>query len=153
MKPDDVESTEHPRPGRDDRARQRCGVPHVYGDTRADVEFGAGYAGAADRLFLMDVLRHTGRAQLSSFVGGAPATARWTAPSGRSRPTRRRTCSGRSTWRRGSTARSAAGSSNDLGEYVAGINAYIAEATSDPTKLPAEYAALGKLPSPGRAPT
>jgi len=30
---------------------------------------GAGYAGAQDRLFLMDILRHTGKAQLSSFVG------------------------------------------------------------------------------------
>ena len=34
--------------------------------------FGAGYANAADRLFLMDVLRHTGRAELSSFIGGSP---------------------------------------------------------------------------------
>ena len=33
--------------------------------------FGAGYAGAADRLFLMDVLRHTGRAELASFLGGS----------------------------------------------------------------------------------
>src|SRR5947209_17636339 len=33
--------------------------------------FGAGYAGAEDRLFLMDILRHTGRAQLSSFAGGS----------------------------------------------------------------------------------
>ena len=45
------------------------GVPHIYGDTRADTMFGAGYAGAEDRLFLMDILRHTGRATLSSFVG------------------------------------------------------------------------------------
>ena len=37
--------------------------------------FGAGYAGAADRLFLMDVLRHTGRAELASFLGGSNAGA------------------------------------------------------------------------------
>src|SRR6202043_2399563 len=47
------------------------GVPHVYASTRGGVMFGAGYAAAADRLFLMDVLRHTARAELSSFVGGA----------------------------------------------------------------------------------
>jgi acyl-homoserine lactone acylase PvdQ len=47
------------------------GIPHIYGDTRAGAVFGAGYAGAEDRLFLMDVLRHTGRAQLSSFIGGS----------------------------------------------------------------------------------
>ena len=51
------------------------GVPHIYGDTRADTMFGAGYAGAADRLFLMDVLRHTGRAELASFLGGSNADA------------------------------------------------------------------------------
>ena len=34
----------------------------------------------------------------------------------------------------------------DVNEFVAGINAYIAEARIDPNKLPAEYAALGKLP-------
>ena len=51
------------------------GVPHIYGDTRADTMFGAGYAGAADRLFLMDVLRHTGRAELASFLGGSNAEA------------------------------------------------------------------------------
>ena len=45
------------------------GVPHVYGITRGDTEFGAGYAAAEDRLFEMDVLRHAGRAQLTSFIG------------------------------------------------------------------------------------
>src|ERR671922_307309 len=33
--------------------------------------YGTGYVGAEDRLFVMDVLRHAGRAQLSSFAGGA----------------------------------------------------------------------------------
>src|SRR4030095_14686603 len=47
------------------------GVPHIYGATRDDTIFGAGYAGAEDRLFFMDVLRHAGRAQLSDFAGGA----------------------------------------------------------------------------------
>ena len=41
-------------------ATSSYGVPHIYGATDDDVEFGAGYAGAEDRLFLMDVLRHTG---------------------------------------------------------------------------------------------
>ena len=35
--------------------------------------FGAGYATAEDRLFFIDALRHAGRAQLSSFAGGANA--------------------------------------------------------------------------------
>ncbi len=36
----------------------------------------------------------------------------------------------------------------DLDAYTAGINAYIDEALLDPSKLPAEYLALGKLPQP-----
>ncbi|MEV0283426.1 penicillin acylase family protein [Kribbella sp. NPDC050820] len=49
------------------------GIPHVTGTTRAGVMFGAGYAGAQDRLFVMDVFRHLGRGQLTPFAGGAPA--------------------------------------------------------------------------------
>jgi acyl-homoserine lactone acylase PvdQ len=41
--------------------RDRWDVPHVYGATRADVEFGAGYATAEDRLLLMQLLRGPGR--------------------------------------------------------------------------------------------
>jgi acyl-homoserine lactone acylase PvdQ len=41
--------------------RDRWDVPHVYGATRADVEFGAGYATAEDRYILMELLRGPGR--------------------------------------------------------------------------------------------
>src|SRR5437762_1360322 len=37
----------------------------------APAPYGTNDAGAEDRLFLMDVLRHTGRAELSTFGGGA----------------------------------------------------------------------------------
>src|SRR5215470_1333444 len=49
------------------------GVPHVYGKTRDGAMFGLGYVGAEDRLFFMDVLRHAGRGNLSSFAGGSNA--------------------------------------------------------------------------------
>jgi penicillin amidase len=71
----EVESEIEPRPGATIVRDKAFGVPHVYGVTRADTMFGAGYAGAADRLFLMDVLRHTGRAELASFLGGSNAGA------------------------------------------------------------------------------
>src|SRR6266540_1073245 len=48
-----------------------AGIPHIYGSTRAGAMFGAGYAGAEDRLFLMDVLRHVGRGELTPFAGGS----------------------------------------------------------------------------------
>ncbi|MFI6036502.1 penicillin acylase family protein [Streptomyces sp. NPDC051315] len=50
---------------------KKTGVPHITGTTRYGTEFGAGYAAAEDRLWLMDVFRHVGRGQLTSFAGGA----------------------------------------------------------------------------------
>jgi acyl-homoserine lactone acylase PvdQ len=41
--------------------RDAWDVPHVYGRTRADVEFGAGWVTAEDRGFLIDLLRGPGR--------------------------------------------------------------------------------------------
>jgi hypothetical protein len=49
------------------------GVPHIFGETRYATLFAEGYATAEDRLFLMDVLRHLGRARLSEFLGASPA--------------------------------------------------------------------------------
>jgi acyl-homoserine lactone acylase PvdQ len=143
----DVESTESPRPGVIIVRDKGYGVPHVYGATDDDVEFGAGYAGAEDRLFLMDVLRHTARAQLSSFVGGSPgnramdrtqwAIAPYTEEDLQKQIDLAPTVygdSGRELVERGNA-------------FVDGINAYVNKALSDPTKLPGEYAALGKLPA------
>jgi acyl-homoserine lactone acylase PvdQ len=52
------------------------GVPHIFGKTRADTEFGSGFASAEDRLFEMDTLRHVGRAQLTSFIGPSESNER-----------------------------------------------------------------------------
>jgi acyl-homoserine lactone acylase PvdQ len=41
--------------------RDRWDVPHVYGRTRADVEFGAGWATAEDRFVFLELLRGPGR--------------------------------------------------------------------------------------------
>jgi acyl-homoserine lactone acylase PvdQ len=46
------------------------GTPHVTGTTRSGTMFGAGYVGAEDRLFTMDLLRHIGRGALTPFAGG-----------------------------------------------------------------------------------
>jgi acyl-homoserine lactone acylase PvdQ len=145
---DGVESTITPRPGVTIIRDSAYGVPHVYGDTRDDVMFGAGYVNAADRLFLMDVLRHTGRAQLSSFIGGSASNramdrdqwqfAPYTEPELQAQIDSAETLYGPK----------GAAVVADLAGYVDGVNAYINEALADPTKLPAEYAALGKLPEP-----
>ncbi|MBB6629374.1 penicillin acylase family protein [Nocardioides sp. KIGAM211] len=69
--PDEVVSTSTPR---DDVTiqRDRFGVPFINGTTFEGVEFGAGYASTEDRMFLMDVLRHTGQARLAEFAGDTP---------------------------------------------------------------------------------
>lgn len=45
------------------------GVPYVNGTTFGNVAFGAGYSQVRDRMFLMDVLRHAGKARLAEFAG------------------------------------------------------------------------------------
>ncbi|HEU4481055.1 MAG TPA: penicillin acylase family protein, partial [Actinomycetota bacterium] len=61
VEPDDIEREYSPRDGVVVLRDTGYGVPHVYGTTRDDVMFGAGYVSAEDRLFMMDVLRHVGR--------------------------------------------------------------------------------------------
>ncbi|MEN3584534.1 penicillin acylase family protein [Streptomyces sp. ZYX-F-203] len=70
---DQVASTIRPA-GRSDVTIVRdkaTGVPHITGTTRYGTEFGAGYAAAQDRLWLMDLFRRVGRGQLTPFAGGA----------------------------------------------------------------------------------
>jgi acyl-homoserine lactone acylase PvdQ len=69
----DVTSVESPEPGLTIVRDKGYDVPHIYGQRRAATMFRAGHAGAEDRLFLMDVLRHTARAQLASFASGSPS--------------------------------------------------------------------------------
>ena len=69
--PEEVVSTETPRNGVTIE-RDAYGVPFITGETFEDTEFGAGYAATQDRMFLMDALRHSGRARLAEFAGGTP---------------------------------------------------------------------------------
>jgi acyl-homoserine lactone acylase PvdQ len=148
VRPGDVESTEHPRPGLT-IVRDRYGVPHIYGATRGDVMFGTGWAGAEDRLFLMDILRHTGRAQLSSFAGGAAGNRAMDRTQWALAPYTEADL--QSQIDHATEIYGAAGQQvvNDVNEYVAGINAYIDMAVNPlnaASKLPGEYAAFGKVP-------
>jgi acyl-homoserine lactone acylase PvdQ len=69
----DVASTFKPRADVTIVRDKSRGIPHITGTTREGTMFGAGYAGAQDRLFVMDVFRHLGRGQLTPFAGGAAA--------------------------------------------------------------------------------
>ena len=106
--------------------RDRWDVPHVYGRTRADVEFGAGWATAEDRFVLLELLRGPGRIAAMDVPGVDPFAL---ATSGRrfvpTAPTEQRLqeqlvlidragAKGRQLLR-------------DVRSYVAGINAYYAK--------------------------
>ncbi|MBF4161864.1 penicillin acylase family protein [Nocardioides acrostichi] len=69
---DEVEHVEHPKDGVT-ITWDTDGVPHVQGRTTKDVAYGAGVANAETRMFLTDVLRHTGEARMAEFVGPTDA--------------------------------------------------------------------------------
>ncbi|HYH58908.1 MAG TPA: penicillin acylase family protein [Thermoleophilaceae bacterium] len=124
------------------------GVPHIYSDTRAGAMFGIGYATAEDRLFFMDIFRHLGRAQLSSFAGGAPANRAFDALMWSVAPYSEEELTRQTQVRPRGFEDEADRLREDLAEYLAGVNAYIAEARLDPTKMPGEYAAINDLDGP-----
>lgn len=141
-----VESTIEPRPGVTIERDAAYGIPHIYGETRADTMFGAGYAGAQDRLFLMDVLRHTGRAELASFLGGSNAgadAAQWGFAPYTEADFEKQLAEAPVLY--GQAGQQAV---EDVQNYVAGINAYIAAANATPALKPGEYALLGKPMEP-----
>ena len=125
-------------------------VPHVYGDSDQTMAFGAGFAQAEDRLFLMDVLRHYGSGTLASFLGPscdfeqmdhdqlllAPYTPAQAQAQVDALPKQYGTD--------GALAKSM------IDNYVAGVNAYVAKARTDPNYLPADYVAAtpDALPKP-----
>ena len=138
----EVESEIEPRPGATIVRDKAFGVPHIYGTTRADTMFGAGYAGAQDRLFLMDVLRHTGRAELASFLGGSNAgadAAQWSFAPYTEADLEKQLAQAPQLY--GQAGQQAV---EDVDAYVEGINAYIAAAKLDPKLKPGEYTILGK---------
>ncbi|HEV2982214.1 MAG TPA: penicillin acylase family protein [Solirubrobacteraceae bacterium] len=149
VKEGDLESSENPA-GRTDVVIERdksYGIPHIYGSTRAGLMFGTGYAAAEDRLFFIDVLRHTARAKLSEFVGGAEGNRAMDRTQWSLAPYTEADLEAQiknATKLYGPEGEKFV---KDGEEFVAGINAYIKEADINPNKMPAEYAALGaKLP-------
>lgn len=121
-------------------------VPHVYGADRAGLTFGLGYVTGEDRLFAADIQRNTGRAQLSSFLGGSQAEmdrGQWL-----------QTPYTEADWQRQFDqlddlyGADGAQVQADVRNYVDGINQYIAEARVDSDKMPGEYGFLGRPEGP-----
>ncbi|MBA2794257.1 MAG: penicillin acylase family protein, partial [Thermoleophilaceae bacterium] len=146
VKPGDVERSYSPRSDVTILRDKGFGVPHVYGSTRAGSMFGAGYVGGEDRLFFMDVLRNLGRAQLSTFAGGANREMdreQWLQTPYTEADLQRQVDQLDDLY--GAEGKQI---QDDAAAYVDGINAYIANAKINPLLMPAEYAAIGRAGGP-----
>lgn len=140
VKSNDVARTYSPR---DDVTIVRdsgYGVPHIYGKSRAGAMFGIGYATAEDRLFFIDILRHTGRAQLSSFVGGSQGNREMDRSVWADTPYNEADLQLQYDRADDLYGQRGVQIQQDVQNYVAGINQYIAEAKVNPLKMPGEYA-------------
>jgi acyl-homoserine lactone acylase PvdQ len=117
------------------------GVPHIFGETRYATMFGQGYATAEDRLFLMDVLRHVGRGRMAEFLGPSEANLHMDREQLAVAPYKESDLTAQlEAIRTGSPDGEAM--QLDLDAYIAGVNAYVAQARLNPTLRPAEYEAL-----------
>lgn len=121
------------------------GIPHVQGTTRAGTMFGAGYAGAQDRLFLMDVLRHVARGELTPFAGGGQGNREFEQQQWRAAPYTENDLQVMFD-RAAKFGPVGLTLQEDTRSYIEGINAYIA---NTPIAYPGEYVAIGgKKPQP-----
>ncbi|MEV7362619.1 penicillin acylase family protein [Streptomyces sp. NPDC091299] len=141
---DQVASSEKPA-GRGDVTivrDKKTGVPHITGTTRYGTEFGAGYAAAEDRLWLMDVFRHVGRGQLTSFAGGAAANQGLEQEFWRNAPYTEADLQAQIDHAVASAGDRGGQALADVGAYLDGINAYI-DASDSGRYFPGEYVLTG----------
>ncbi|NBM20312.1 penicillin acylase family protein [Streptomyces sp. GC420] len=139
--PDQVESTLSPRSDVTITRDKATGTPHIKGTTRSGTEFGAGYAAGQDRLWLMDILRHVGRGELSSFAGGAEGNRALEQSLWAVAPYSEEDLTAQLERVRNSGSRGAQ-AYQDVKDYVAGINAFIDDTVADVT-WPGEYVLTG----------
>ncbi|WP_339128395.1 penicillin acylase family protein [Streptomyces sp. f51] len=139
-----VESTTKPG-GRTDVTivrDKKTGVPHITGTTRYGTEYGAGYAAAQDRLWLMDVFRHVGRGQLTSFAGGAASNQGLEQEFWRNAPYTEADLQAQIDEATGRAGARGAQALTDANAYLDGINAYI-DASDSGRYFPGEYVLTG----------
>jgi acyl-homoserine lactone acylase PvdQ len=127
--------------------RDKHDIPHIYGTTDQSAAFGAGYAQAEDRLFLMDVLRNYGEGTLAQFLGSSCDFEQMDhdqlllAPYTKARAIAQVDNLGKEYGKQGALAASM------IHSYVDGVNAYIAAAKTNPMLMPADYAAAAGPPT------
>jgi acyl-homoserine lactone acylase PvdQ len=138
-----VASTIQPRSDVTITRDRATGVPHITGTTRSGTEYGAGYAAGQDRLWLMDLFRHVGRGQLTTFAGGAAGNraleqAFWQAAPYTEADLQAQVNRIAAAGTRGAQAM------QDINDYIAGLNAYLTQAYDNRT-FPGEYDLTGHI--------
>jgi acyl-homoserine lactone acylase PvdQ len=139
--PGGVRSVTTPRAGVQIFRDGKFNMAHVYGKTRADVMYGAGYATAQERLFLMDAVRHTAEANLAELTGASAAQDDSAQLTDQDFSPQELTAQFNALPRRYGPA--GARAHKDILDYIAGINQRIDEVNGNPLEMPAEYPALG----------
>ncbi|MDT7788930.1 MAG: hypothetical protein QOF58_7349, partial [Pseudonocardiales bacterium] len=139
---DQVESTVKPRADVTIVRDKKIGMPHITGTTRSGTMYGAGFAAAQDRLWLMDLFRHLGRGQLSGFAGGAPGNrvleqSFYNQISYTEADLQKQIDTAAANG--GERGRQAVA---DVSDYISGINAYITQSVSA-RNFPGEYVLTG----------
>jgi penicillin amidase len=113
--------------------RDKFGVPHVYAGNEADASYGVGYALAEDRLWQMHVFRLIAKGRLSDLLGpivvDIDKEVRFFTYTEEERAARFKQ------W--------PADIQENLKAFVEGINAWIDEAKTDPSKVPFEFQEYG----------
>ncbi|GHH75093.1 penicillin acylase [Streptomyces sulfonofaciens] len=123
---------------------RKFGVPHVRGTTRYGTEFGAGYAAGQDRLWLIDLFRHIGRGELTSFAGGAAANQGLEQQFWPQAPYTEQDLQRQVDYIREHGGARGAQAMTDAQAYIDGLNAYRVKARYDRT-FPGEYDLTGKI--------
>ncbi|GHB07074.1 MULTISPECIES: penicillin acylase family protein [Streptomyces] len=143
---DQVESVTSPRSDVTITRDKKSGVPHIKGTTRYGTEFGAGYAAGQDRLWLMDLFRHIGRGQLTSFAGGALANQGLEQQFWPQAPYTEADLEAQVAFIRTSEGPRGEQAMADAQAYVDGINSY-REKSKNGRYFPGEYVLTGKIDS------
>ncbi|MGW6022869.1 penicillin acylase family protein [Streptomyces sp. NPDC055099] len=123
---------------------KKYGIPHIKGTTRYGTEFGAGFAAGQDRLWLIDLFRHIGRGQLTSFAGGALANQGLEQQFWPQAPYTEKDLEKQVEYIRSTQGERGEQAMADAQAYIDGLNAYRVKAKNG-RYFPGEYVLTGKI--------
>ncbi|MFI1682774.1 penicillin acylase family protein [Streptomyces sp. NPDC020607] len=141
---DQVASVTRPRDDVTITRDKKYGVPHIKGTTRYGTEFGAGFAAGQDRLWLIDLFRHIGRGQLTSFAGGAPANQGLEQQFWPQAPYTEKDLEKQVEYIRSTQGERGKQAMEDAQAYIDGLNAYRTKSKNG-RYFPGEYVLTGKI--------